>query len=96
MDRQKYFCTRTTIFTDEILPGGLYVVSATFFESMDDTFVLLREWVNSSDDFDLDKQRPEMLEEILPWDIVRKINKYQQDIFIPIKIKNEKEQNQNG
>jgi len=34
----------------------------------------------------LDVERPEMLEEILPWDIVKKLTKWQQDIFIPIKI----------
>lgn len=81
-----------TVYLDEILPGGLYAVAATFFESMDDTFILLREWINNSDDFNLDKHRPEMLEEILPWDIANKLNRYQQDIFIPIQIKNEKEQ----
>jgi len=75
-----------TVYMDENLPGGLYVVSSTFFENMDDTFVLLREWINSSDDFEADVERPEMLEEILPWDVVMKLNKWQQDIFIPIKI----------
>ena len=76
-----------TIYADETLPGGLYAVTAAFFENMDDAFVLLREWVNASDVFDLDSRRPEMLEEILPWDIVRKINKFQQDVFVPIQIK---------
>jgi hypothetical protein len=51
-----------------------------------DTFVLLREWANDSNDFQLDAERPEMLEEILPWDIVNKLGKWQQDIFMPIKI----------
>jgi len=79
-----------TQYRDEILPGGLYAVVSTFFESMEDTIKQLREWIIKNDDFDIDKQRSEMLEEILPWDIVRKLNKYQQDIFIPVKI------NQNG
>jgi DNA-binding transcriptional MerR regulator len=77
----------TTVYADEIISGGLYAVASTFFENMDDTFILLREWVNNSNDFELDKKRIEMLEEILPWDIVKIMNKYQQDIFIPITIK---------
>ncbi len=76
-----------TAYLDEALPGGLYAVADTFFESLEDTFALLREWVNGNEDFALDEERPEMLEEILPWEIVRKLNRFQQDIFIPIKIK---------
>ena len=76
-----------TVYLDETFPGGLYAVAAAFFESMDDTFVLLREWVNNSADFEPDKQRPEMLEEIMPWDIATKLERYQQDLYIPIKIK---------
>ena len=75
-----------TIYMDENLPGGLYAVASTFFENMDDTFELLREWVTDNNDFRPDTKRPEMLEEILPWDIVKMLNKWQQDIFIPIKI----------
>jgi len=77
-----------TAYIDEILPGGLYAVSSTFFENMDDTFVLLKEWVNDNGDFQIDFDRTEMLEEILPWDMVEILNKWQQDIFIPIEIKN--------
>ncbi len=40
-----------TDYVDETLPGGLYAVAATFFESMDDTLALLREWVQDSSDF---------------------------------------------
>jgi len=76
-----------TVYVDENLSGGLYAVVSTFFENMDDTFALLREWVSDNDDFEADDERPEMLEEILPWDIVQKLNKWQQDIFIPIKIR---------
>ena len=78
-----------TKYSDELMPGGLYAVASAFFENLDDTFVLLREWTSNSNDFELDAERSEMLEEILPWDIVVKINKWQQDVFIPIKIKNE-------
>jgi len=78
-----------TIYQDEHLPGGLYAVASTFFENMDDTIILLREWVANSSDFALDLSRKEMLEEILPWDIVNKLGKFQQDIFIPIIIKKE-------
>jgi len=78
-----------TVYSDETLPGGLYAVASTFFESLDDTFILLRDWVKNSDDFTLDLHRQEILEDILPWDITEKLNKFQQDIFIPIKVKNE-------
>ncbi|MDR1689921.1 MAG: MerR family transcriptional regulator [Clostridiales bacterium] len=76
-----------TVFTDETLPGGLYAVSSAFFENMDDTFVLLREWVNNSGDFTPDNSRAEMLEEIMPWDIAENFKRYQQDIFIPVSLK---------
>jgi len=79
--------TNETAYQDEVLPGGLYAVASTFFENFDDTFTLLREWIESSSDFDADNTRPEMVEEILPWDLVKKLNKYQQDLFIPIKPK---------
>ena len=76
-----------TVYKDEILPGGLYAIASTFFENMDDTVMLLKEWVSCNDSFDLDTERSEMLEEILPWNIVKALNKYQQDVFIPIQSK---------
>jgi hypothetical protein len=76
-----------TVFIDESLPGGLFAVASAFFKSIDDTFVLLREWVDNNDDFIADKSRFEMLEEIMPWDIADSFKRYQQDIFIPINIK---------
>ena len=75
-----------TPYTDETV-GGLYAVASTFFESLDDTFIHLREWVSNSTEFEPDRQRFEMLEEILPWDIVELTDKFQQDVFIPIQIK---------
>jgi len=92
----------TTKYADEKLTSGLFAIASSFMEDMDDTIVLLKEWVNKSDHYELDTnaegemQRYEMIEEILPWDIANKLNRYQQDIFIPIQIKNEKEQNVNG
>jgi len=83
-----------TPYMEENLPGGLYAVVSTFFENFDDAFVLLRQWIASSNDFQPDTSRQEIIEEILPWDIVRKLNKFQQDIFIPIKIKNGEEPNE--
>jgi hypothetical protein len=74
-----------TVYMDEYLPGGLYAIASTFFENMDDTFEQLREWVKGSSEFQPDLERPEMLEEILPWDLVKKLDRWQQDIFIPIK-----------
>ena len=78
-----------TGYRDEILPGGLFAVASAFFESLDDTFILLREWINNSECFSIDTTRFEILEEIMPWDIANKLNRYQQDIFIPINIKTE-------
>lgn len=84
-----------TIYLDEAMPGGLYAVASAFFESMDDTHMLLREWVNNSGDFDMDMNRFEMLEEIMPWDIANRFNRYQQDVFIPIQLRTERMQNKN-
>lgn len=92
----------TTVYAEDNLLGGLYAVASSFVEDLDDTFVLLKNWISKSDHYRLDvdtegkMQRIEMIEEILPWDIANKLNRYQQDVFIPIQIKTEKEQNQNG
>jgi len=85
-----------TEYTTEDFPGGLYAIATSFMADMDDTFILLKEWVNKSEDYELNTdidgklQRDEIIEEILPWDIVAKFNRYQQDVFVPIKIKNKK------
>jgi hypothetical protein len=92
----------STLYADEYLPGGLYAVASSFVEDLDDTFVLLRDWINKSEHYELDTHtkgkmhRIEMIEEILPWDIANKLNRYQQDVFIPVKIKEEKETRKNG
>jgi DNA-binding transcriptional MerR regulator len=83
-----------TAYIDEDFPGGLFAITSSFMADMEDTFLLLRDWINSSDNYELDAdaegtlQRDEMIEEILPWDIVGKFKQYQQDVFVPIKIKN--------
>ena len=92
----------TTEYIDEQFTSGLFAITRSFMEDMDDTFILLKDWVTKSDQYNLDintereKQRYEMIEEILPWDIANKLNRYQQDIFIPIQTKNEKEKEENG
>ena len=86
-----------TLYQDDIFPGGLYAIASAFIEDMDITFDLLNDWIKESEDYDLDAdvsgalQRVEMIEEILPWDIATKQNRYQQDVFIPIKLKEENE-----
>lgn len=86
-----------TAYADETLPGGLYAIASSFVEVMDDTFILLRDWINKSGNYELDigndgkLQRNEMIEEILPWDIANRLNRYQQDVFIPIRIKSGEE-----
>jgi DNA-binding transcriptional MerR regulator len=92
----------TTMYVEEYFPGGLFAVASSFMENMDDTFALLKDWINKNDHYQLDvdaegkMQRNEMIEEILPWDIANKLNRYQQDVFIPIRIKDEKELIHNG
>ena len=92
----------TTEYADERFIGGLFAIASSFMEDMDDTFILLKDWINNSDNYALDANaegelhRYEMIEEILPWDIANNLNRYQQDIFIPIRLKNEKEKNENG
>jgi len=76
-----------TPYIDESFAGGLYAVASSFFEDMDDTFILLKGWVSKSENYEIDIARIEMIEEILPWDIAHKTGKYQQDVFIPIKMK---------
>lgn len=91
-----------TEYTDEKFTNGLFAIASSFMEDMDDTSILLKDWINKSDHYELDintegeLQRYEMIEEILPWDIAIKLSRYQQDIFIPIQIKNEKEQKESG
>ncbi len=85
-----------TAYIDEDFPGGLYAIATSFMADMDDTFILLREYINRSDNYESDTDaegkllRDEMIEEILPWDIVNKFNQYQQDVFVPIKISDNK------
>ena len=85
-----------TGYMDENFPGGLYVVTTSFMADLDDTFILLRDYINRSDNYEFDTDadgkllRDEMIEEILPWDIVAKFNQYQQDVFVPIRISNNK------
>ncbi len=87
----------TTEYADEKFTGGLFAIASSFMEDMDDTLIILKDWVINSDHYELDVNaegelhRYEMIEEILPWDIANKLNRYQQDIFIPIQLKNEKE-----
>lgn len=87
----------TTAYADETLPGGLFAIASSFVEVLDDTFILLRDWINKNENYELDigndgkLKRNEMIEEILPWDIAGKLKRYQQDVFIPIRIKNEEE-----
>ena len=87
--------SNTSMYADAVFPGGLYAVASSFMEDMDDTFVLLKDWIKKSEHYQLDEDtdgkmlRSEMIEEILPWDIANKLNRYQQDVFIPIRIKNE-------
>ena len=72
-------------------------MASSIMDDMNDIFILLKDWINKSDYYDLDidvngKLRcNEMIEEILPWDIVDKFGRYQQDVFIPIRMKTEKE-----
>ena len=74
-----------TPYLDETLPGGLYAVSSTFFENLDDTFTQLQQWVIDHPHFQYDPTRSQMLEEIMPWDVVATVGNWQQDVFIPIK-----------
>ncbi len=97
-----YDYENTTEYADEKLTSGLFAITSSFMEDMDDTIILLKDWINKSEHYELDTitdgklHRYEMIEEILPWDIANKFNRYQQDIFIPIQIKKEKEQKENG
>ena len=87
-----------TGYIDEDFPGGLYAIATSFMADIDDTFILLRDYINRSDNYESDVdsdgnlQRDEMIEEILPWDIVAQFNQYQQDVFVPIKINGNKKE----
>jgi len=81
----------TTPYVDAVSPGGLFAIASSFMEDMDETFILLRNWIKKSDIYRLDSKRSEMIEEILPWDITKMLSKYQQDVYIPIQLKRSKE-----
>jgi DNA-binding transcriptional MerR regulator len=88
---------KTNKYVVEFFPGGLFAVASSFMADLDDTFILLRDYVKGSEEYEVDADeegklcRSEMIEEILPWDIATRFNRYQQDVFIPIRIKDEKE-----
>jgi DNA-binding transcriptional MerR regulator len=87
----------TSPYAEEFFGGGLYALASSFMEDMDETFVLLKAWIAESEDYALDLdingalKRDEMIEEILPWDIARRTNRYQQDVFVPVRLKERKE-----
>jgi len=64
--------------------------------------LILKAWIIKSDYYELDADAEgksrcnEMIEEILPWDIVDKFGRYQPDVFIPIRIKADKNGNGAG
>lgn len=90
----------TTEYIVELFPGGLFAIASSFMEDLDDTFILLRDWVRNSDQYEVDAdeegelRRMEMIEEILPWDIANRFRRYQQDVFIPVRIKDDSEKNE--
>lgn len=83
----------STPYTDTVMEGGLYAVASSYMETMDETFTLLKEWVNENENFELDVNgngdlcRLEMIEELMPWDIAVSLNRYQQDVFVPVRFK---------
>ena len=86
----------TTEYADEDFTGGLFAVASSFMDDMNDIFILLKKWVIKNDNYEIDTDADgqlrcrEMIEEISPWDIVDKFGRYQQDVFIPIRVKNGK------
>lgn len=52
----------TSLFTEESFSGGLFAVASSFMEDMDDTFVLLRDWINKSESFELDMDEKGILQ----------------------------------
>ena len=75
-----------TPYIDECFQGGLYAIASCFTDDIDITFTLLREWINKNDEFEI-RADIEMIEEILPWDIAVKLSRFQQDVYLPIKIR---------
>ena len=75
-----------TPYTDENFQGGLYAVASCFMDDIDITFTLLREWIDKNGEFEV-RGGFELIEEILPWDIAVKLSRFQQDVYLPIKIK---------
>jgi len=67
-----------TEYADEDFSGGLFAVASSFMDDMIDIFILLKDWINKSDFYELDADAggklrcDEMIEEVLPWDIVEK------------------------
>lgn len=86
-----------TQYEDRMTEGGLFAIASSYVDDVDETFSLLKDYIGRSEDFEVDTNqsgrlnRDEMIEEILPWDIAGKLNRYQQDVFIPIRIKQTKE-----
>jgi len=72
-----------TPYVDEQFQGRLYAVTSAFMEDMDDSFILLKDWVKQSEDFELETDA-EMIEEILPWNIAIELNRFQQDLYLPV------------
>jgi len=84
-----------TPYCDSVFEGGLFALASSYMEEMDTVSGLLKTWLNESPTYKIDTDEcgnwrcHEMIEEILPLDISRKLKRYQQDIFIPIKLRPE-------
>ena len=83
-----------TPYKDITFNGGLFGVTTSYIEHLTDKSNQLIKYINESDLYDIDcdtnkKWRCKlMIEEILPHDISQKLDRYQQDIFIPICFRN--------
>lgn len=86
------FINRTP-YLEGALPGGLYAVALSYIDEFPQVFSLLREWVEKSDAFVMDRDaqgrlaRMELLEEMYPWDVVERLGRYQQNLYVPIRWK---------
>lgn len=84
-----------TVYAEAWFPGGLFVAARSFFEDFDERWGLLNEWIEQSEFWEADRDEngdlrwPAMMEELYPWDLSRRLERYQQDLFLPIRWKEE-------
>ncbi len=87
--------TNTDCYETRIFDEGIYAVTSAYMHEIEERMNQLIKWVENSDIYELDKYNGEFKQEpmseiITPWEIVERFNIEQQDLFVQIRLRENK------